>query len=332
MANMMTNMRTLAAVLAVFLTALAIGIGGSAAETYPSRIVKVIVPFPAGGVLDAITRSLTERMPDKIGQPVIAENRGGAGGTVGLEACSKSAPDGYTLCTATIEQTSIRASTEPDQFARYKDLMPITQLVSSQGVLFVNPALGVHDLDGLIRLARERPGKLNYGSFGWGSAPQVVYEWLKAEKGIDIFHVPLKGAGDMMTEIVSGRIDAGFVTVGFAKPYVNAGKITPLAVVGRARSALLPAVPSLAELGFDCPYHDGWFALMGPPGIHKPALDKIVAAVRGVLGDADYKQKFLDPLGYVPIGNSPQAFAATLKDETARFAPLMKFVQSSRRY
>ena len=328
----MANVRALAVAFTIPLAALAMGAGRSAADTYPSRIIKVIVPFPAGGVLDAITRSLTGRMVEKIGQPVVVENRGGAGGTIGLEACSKAVPDGYTLCTATIEQTSIRASTEPDQFARYKALMPITQLVSSQGVLFVNPALGVRDLDDFIRLAKTRPGKLNYGSFGWGSAPQVVYEWLKAKKGIDILHVPLKGAGDMMTEILAGRIDAGFVTIGFAKPYVDTGKILPLAVVGNTRSTLLPAVPSLAELGLDCPYRGGWFALMGPPGIDKPVLDKIVTAVRGVLADADYKRTFLDPQGYAPIGNTPQDFAVILKDETERFAPIAKFVQNSGRY
>lgn len=300
----------------------------AAAEAYPSRMIKMIVPFPAGGVLDAITRAVTERLKDRIGQSVIVENRAGAGGTIGLEACAKAAPDGYTLCSVTIEQMSTRAHLDPDQFERYKELAPITQLVGSKGVILANPELGIRDIDGLVRMAKERSGKLNYASFGWGSSPHLVFEWLNTENGIDLYHVPQKSAGHMITEILGGRMDASYVTVGFAKPYVDAGKIQPLAVLGRTRSALLPDVPSFAELGLDFPYEGGWFALMGPPGIDKAVLDKIVTAVCSILADSDFKQKFLDPQGYVAIGNTPDEFAAILKNEIKRFESIAKIVQA----
>ena len=327
----MAIFRAILFALAACLCASAPIIGEAAAETYPSRIIKMIVPFPAGGVLDSITRAVSERMKDRINQPVIVENRAGAGGTIGLEACMKAAPDGYTLCSVTIEQMLTLPHLEPAQFERYKNLAPVTQLVGSKGVLFVNPALGIKDVDGLVRLAKERPGKLNYASFGWGSAPHLVFEWLNAENGIDIYHLPHKSAGDMMTEMLGGRMDASYVAVGFAKPYVDAGKIKPLAVLGRTRSALLPDVPSFAELGLDFPYEGAWFALMGPPGIDKAVLDKIVTSVRGILADSDFKQKFLDPQGYVSIGNTPDEFGAILKNEIDRFDRIVKIAQAKPR-
>ncbi len=179
----------------------------SHAQDYPSRTIRVIVPFPPGGVLDGITRNVTERLRPTLGQPVILENKGGAGGTIGLESCEKSAPDGYTFCAVTVGQVTSRAWLEPDQWEKYKDLFPVTQLVQSKGVVYARARSAANTLDELAKLAASQPGKLNYASFGWGSSPHLFFEWLNAQKKIDIYHVPMKSAADIMNETIAGRMD-----------------------------------------------------------------------------------------------------------------------------
>ncbi len=282
------------------------------AQDYPSRIIRVIVPFPPGGVLDGITRAVTERLRPILGQSVILENKGGAGGTIGLETCLKSPPDGYTFCAVTVEQVTSRAWLEPDQWEKYKDLQPVTQLVQSKGVVYARADLPANNLDDLARLAANQPGKLNYASFGWGSAPHLFFEWLNTEKKIDIYHVPMKSAVDIMNETTAGRMDLSYVTTGFARPHIEAGKIKALAVLGAKRSPLLPNAPSLGELGLDFPYEGGWFALMAPPGIEATVLKKFHDSIKVVLGSEDYRQKFLEPQAYESIGNSTSEFASVL--------------------
>ena len=294
------------------------------AQDYPSSTIHVIVPFPPGGVLDGITRQVTERLRIVLGQPVILENKGGAGGTIGLEACVKAAPDGHTFCAVTVEQVTSRAWLEPDQWEKYKDLAPVTQLMQSKGVVYARADLPANTLDELAKLAASQPGKLNYASFGWGSAPHLFFEWLNAQRKIDIFHVPMKSAGDIMNETIAGRMDVSYVTTGFARPQIEAGKIKALAVLGAKRSPILPNVPSLGELGLDFPYEGGWFALMAPPGIPAPVMKKFHDAVRTVLASDDYKQKFLLPQAYDAIGNTPEEFAATLKRDRERAEDLVK--------
>lgn len=296
------------------------------AQNYPNQIIKVIVPFPPGGVLDAITRSITERLREKLGQAAIIENRAGAFGSLGLETCAKAPPDGYTICAATIEQMITAPYLEPEQWARYKTLAPLTQMVRAGGVIYASPDLGIKTLDDLVALAKKEPGKLNYASFGRGSSPQLVFEWLRANKGADLFHVPMRSAGDVMNELVGGRIQASYVTVGFAKPQAEAGKIVPLAVTGDSREPLLPEVPSLGELGLDFPYKGGWFALMAPPGVDEKIMNRLAGAVRELVEEPDYRNKFLTPQGYVGIGNTPAEFAAALKAEATRGEQLAKLV------
>lgn len=296
----------------------------AAAQDYPSRIVRVIVPFPPGGVLDGITRSVTERMRPLLGQSVILENKGGAGGTIGLESCLKSAPDGYTFCAATIEQVTSRAWMEPHQYAKYKNLVPVTQIVRSKGVIYARTDLKAATIDELAKLAAAQPAKLNYASFGKGSAPHLLFEWLKSQKKIDVYHVPMKSAGEIMNETIAGRMDLSYVTVGFARPNIEAGKIKALAVLGDKRSPLLPNVPSLGEMGLDYPYEGGWFALFAPPGIDAKVLAKFHTAARTVLHSAEYKQKFLDPQAYESIGNTPEEFAAVLVRDRQKAEALVK--------
>lgn len=304
--------------------AFAAAITPAVAQSYPTRTIHVIVPFPPGGVLDGITRQVTERLRTVLGQPVVLENKGGAGGTIGLEACRRAAPDGYTFCAVTVEQVTSRAWLEPDQWEKYKDLSPVTQLVQSKGVVYARADLPANTIDELVKLAAAQPGKLNYASFGHGSSPHLFYEWLNAQKKIDIYHVPMKSAGDIMNETIAGRMDLSYVTTGFARPQIEAGKIKALAVLGAKRSPLLPNVPSLGELGLDFPYEGGWFALMAPPGIPAPVMKTFHDAVRTVLASEDYKQKFLLPQAYEAIGNMPEEFTTVLKRDREKAEELVK--------
>ena len=308
------------------LLALVAGPAAAPAQDYPSKPVRVIVPFPAGGVLDSLFRSVTERMRTRLGQPVIIENKGGASGSIGLEACARSAPDGYTFCAATIEHMIMTPHLEPELFERYKTIIPVTQLVRGRGVIFTNPKTGITDIDSLIKKAKAEPGKLNYATFGWGSAPHLFLEWLNAKFGLDIANIPYKSSAEIMTEVIAGRVDVSYTAAGFVKPHIEAGAVRPLVVSGKERSPLLPNVPSLGELGLDFPYQGAWFGMMAPAGTDAAMIAKIAGAIRDILNDPEYRTNFLVPQGYEAIGNSPADFAAELRADVAAGAELAKLV------
>jgi tripartite-type tricarboxylate transporter receptor subunit TctC len=298
----------------------------SQAQPYPSQPIRVIVPFPAGGVLDSLFRSVTERMRVKLGQPVLIENKAGASGSIGLEACARSTPDGYTFCAATIEHMIMTPHLEPELWARYKSIIPVTQLVRSRGVIFAHPGTGFADIDGLVRKARAEPGKLNYGTFGWGSAPHLFLEWFNKKYGVEIANIPYKSSNEIMTELIAGRLDMSYTAIGFAKPHIDPGAARALVVSGKDRSPLLPNVPSLGELGLDFPYQGAWFALMAPEATDAAVVDKVAATIKEILNDPDYRTAFLIPQGYEAVGSTPAEFAANLRTDTLAGEALAKLV------
>lgn len=296
------------------------------AQSYPSKPVRVIVPFPAGGVLDSLFRSITDRMRVRLGQPVIIENKGGASGSIGLEACAKSPPDGYTFCGATIEHLMMTPHLEPELYARYKSIIPVTQIVRSKGVIFANAKAGFSDMAGLIKAASDRPGQMNYGTFGWGSAPHLFLEWFNKKYGFGIENIPFKSSNEIMIELIAGRLDISYTAVGFVKPHIDSGSVKPLVVSGKERSPLLPTVPSLGEVGLDFPYQGAWFGLMAPENTDPAAIEKIAATIKDILADPEYRQSFLLPQGYDALGTTPAEFAANLKADVANGAELAKLV------
>ena len=288
------------------------------AQSYPDRPIKVIVPFPAGGVLDTLTRAIGEKARVVMGQPWIIENKPGANGSIGMQQCAQSDPDGYTLCSVTAEAFTILPHFDPALFERYKTLVPVTEYLTAPGVIYASAGFPAKDLRDVVAAAKAKPGELSYSSWGPASSPQVFFEWLKKNQSIDILHVPFRGSTDAVNEVLSGRIPVSYVAVGLVLPHIQSGKLTALAVIGDNRSKLLPNTPSLGELGYDFPNKGAWFGMMAPSGTPLEIREKIASAVRQAVNDPEFRAKFLDPQDYTPVGSRPGDFEAKVKREFAQ--------------
>ena len=252
------------------------------------------------------------------------ENRPGAFGTVGLQACANSDPDGYTFCALPVGNLTIIPHYDPSMYARYQTLVPVSELVRGVGVVFANSNVPAKDLREFAELARKKPSGMRYASFGPGSSPQFVFEWLKNSEKIDIQHIPYKGASDALTSVLAGQVDASYAGLGVALAHIRSGALKALAVLGDERTPLLPDVPSMAELGYKFPEMKVWFGLAAPRGTPPEALEAIADAVRIAIKDPDIRAKYLDPEGSRPVGSSPSEFAETIKSEFAQGAELVK--------
>jgi tripartite-type tricarboxylate transporter receptor subunit TctC len=308
--------RLAAAITAIVASALC-SVAPAMAQTYPDRPIRVIVPFPAGGVLDTLTRAIGEKARVTLGQPWIIENKPGANGSLGMQQCAQAEPDGYTLCSVTAEAFTILPHFDPSLYERYKSVVPVTEYLTAPGVIYANAGFAAKDLRGVVAAARAKPGELSYSSWGPASSPQVFFEWLKKTQGIDILHVPFRGSMDAVGEVVAGRIPVSYVALGIVVPHIKAGKLTPLAVIGDKRSKLLPDTPSLGELGYDFPYKGAWFGMMAPAGTPMAIRETIASAVRVAVNDPEFRAKFLDPQDYTPVGSNPAEFEAKVKREFA---------------
>ena len=294
------------------------GLLPATAQKYPQRPVKIIVPFPAGGATDVITRAIGERVAKLLGQPWIIENRPGANGAIGLSSCATSAPDGYTFCLLTADQLTIMPFYNPDLFNRYSTLVPTTLLVRAPGIIYAGNHVKARDMKEFAQLETSARGSLNYASFGVGSPPQIFFEWLNKSHNLSIQHIPFKGSNDALSEIISGRVDASYVALGFIVEQIKAGTLKGLAVLGDRRAPLLPEVPTLAELGFEYPLKGTWFGLGAPNGTSQEIMDVIAAAIRATVHASDFREKFLDPSGYTPVGSSSAEFVEVVRVETVR--------------
>lgn len=297
--------------------ALLSAISPAAAQTYPDRPIRVIVPFPAGGVLDTLTRAIAEKARAELGQPWIIENKPGANGSIGMQQCAQAEPDGYTLCSVTAEAFTILPHFDPSLYERYKSLVPVTEYLTAPGVIYASSGFPAKDLRDVVAAAKAKPGDLSYSSWGPASSPQVFFEWLKKTQGIDILHVPFRGSTDAINEVVAGRIPVSYVALGIVVPHFKSGKLTPLAVLGSKRSRLLPETPSLGELGYDFPYKGAWFGMMAPAGTPMAIRERIAAAVRAAVNDPELKAKFIDPQDFTAVGSTPSDFEAKVKKEYA---------------
>jgi tripartite-type tricarboxylate transporter receptor subunit TctC len=287
-------------------------------QGYPDRPIRVIVPFPAGGVLDTLTRAIGEKARTSLGQPWIIENKPGANGSIGMQQCAQADPDGYTLCSVTAEAFTILPHFDPALYERYKTLVPVTEYLTAPGVIYASAGFPAKDLRDVVTAAKAKPGDLSYSSWGPASAPQVFFEWLKKTQNVDILHVPFRGSSDAINEVLSGRIPVSYVALGIVVPHIKDGKLTPLAVIGDKRSKLLPDTPSLGELGYDFPYKGAWFGLMAPAGTPMDIREKITSAIRLAVNDPEFRAKFLDPQDYTPVASTPADFEAKVKREFAQ--------------
>jgi tripartite-type tricarboxylate transporter receptor subunit TctC len=308
-------------ILSVLLASLALALP-AAAQTYPNRPIRMIVPFPAGGATDILARALSQKLGEKIGQPVIVDNRPGAGGTIGADAAAKSPADGYTLLLATSSTHSIGPAINPKMpYDADADFTPIAYVASSPNIVLVPNASPSKTMREFIDHARKNPGRLNYASSGNGTIVHLTTEYFKAQSGSFILHIPYRGTALAMPDLISGKVDVLFDSFVTGMPHVKDGKLRALAVTSLKRTALAPDLPAVAETlpGFESVT---WFGVYGPKGLSADLAGKVNQAVNSALAEADVKDRFAR-LGAEPAGGTPQAFAAMVKTDTAKWKKII---------
>jgi tripartite-type tricarboxylate transporter receptor subunit TctC len=279
------------------------------AQTYPTKPLRLLVPFPAGGGTDILSRALAQKLADKMGQAVVVENRPGAGGMIGAEAGAKATPDGYTLLLTTSSTHSIGPAINPK--------IPY----NSPQIVLVPVNSRAKTLREFIDYARQNPGRLNYASSGNGTISNLSTEIFKAQSGSFLVHIPYRGTGLSITDLVSGKVDVLFDSIVSGMPHVKDGKLRALAVTSPKRSTLAPDLPTVAELlpGFESVT---WFGIYGPRGLSSDIVARVNQAVNAALADPDLKERFAR-LGVEPTGGTPEAFAATVKAESAKWKKII---------
>ena len=294
-----------------------------AAQPYPNKPVKIVVPFAAGGATDVVARLLAQKLADAWGQSVVVENRAGAGGNIGAEAVAKSPPDGYTLLMTS--GSIVTANPYMYKSLNYdpaNDLVAITNVATGPQVIAVNPSVAAKDLKSFIEYAKANPKKVNFGSAGVGTQTHLAAENFAYSAGIDITHVPYKGESAAMTDLMGGQIQMATPNLGGAINLIKDGKLRALAVTSRERSPQLPDVPAAAEVlpGFE---NAGWFGLVAPAGTPRDIIEKVQRDSAKILLADDFKAT-LAKQGMVPVANTPAEFHAAIREESARWAKVIK--------
>lgn len=310
--------------LAAVLPSLLIAAAPAALAAYPDKPIKLIVPFTAGGPTDAMARLVGEHLSTALGQPVIVDNRGGAGGTIATEAAAIAAPDGYTLFFATTGTMAIN----PSLYRGFKinpvtAFEPIAPIASTQNVLVVAPSLKVNSLAELIALAKNKPGLLTFGSAGNGSSNHISGELLKSVAQIDLTHVPYKGSAQALTDLLGGQISMMFDTVSNQVQYIASGKVKPLGVTGKTRSDALPNVPTVAEAGLPGYEVTIWFGLVAPKRTPADVTATLRQQLDRIMARPDVKAK-LAALGAEPMTGTAQSFGKLIEDDTAKWSKVVK--------
>jgi len=296
------------------------------AQVYPAKPVRLIVPFPAGGPADIFGRFLAQGMSAQLGQPVVIENVSGLSGALGVDRAAKSLPDGYTLSLI----SSSAASIGPFAIAKMpfdptRDLSLITTVVRVPEVLAVNPALPVNTLAELIAYARANPGKVNYGSAGSGSITHLAGELLKVESGINIVHVPYKGAAPAVNDLLGGQVQMGIFDVPVLISHLRSGKLKALAITSFRRSATLPDVQTTAEAGYPNVLSDNWYGLVGPAALPPAVMRRIHGAAVTALNSAELREQYARVSG-VAMPSSPEEFAVFIAQDQAKWGRVVKAI------
>ncbi len=295
----------------------------SHAQGWPQRPVKMVVPFPAGGPTDVLTRVLSDKLGQALGQPVVVDNKPGAGGTIGSDFAAKSAPDGYTLLMATGSTHSVGPYLGKVPYDPQKDFTPIVYVGYATNILLVSPKLGVNNVRELIELAKKDPGSLNYSTSGIGSVAHLTSEMFASMAGIKLTHVPYKGTQLSINDMMSGQVAMLFDNVMTAKPHVDGGKLKGIAISSLQRSSIVPDMPTVAESGL--PGFDSWnyFGIFGPANMPPAIVQRVNAEMNKVLGDPAVKERF-KTLGFEITGGTPQQFASVIQSEAQRWSKVIR--------
>ena len=293
------------------------------AQAWPARPVNLIVPFPAGGTTDVLARALGQELSKSLGQPVVVENRPGAGATLGADHVAKAKPDGYTLLMGAVHHTIATSVYRRLGYDFQKDLVPITVVAVVPNVLVVNPQVPAKTVQELLAQARAQPGKLAYGSNGAGTGQHLIGAQFESMGGVELLHVPYKGSGPLTTDLLGGQIAMSFDTVTPVLPHIKAGKLRALAVTTARRSVALPDVPTLDEAGLKGFDMGTWFGVLAPAATPREVLARLGEDMNRIIESPQFRRK-MEEIGAEPIGGSPEQMARQIRDDTDRFARLVK--------
>ncbi|HTQ73803.1 MAG TPA: tripartite tricarboxylate transporter substrate binding protein [Burkholderiales bacterium] len=292
------------------------------AQGYPAKPVRLVVPFAAGGAVDTVARALGQKLGESWKQPVLADNRPGAGGNIAADAVAKAAADGYTLLITTQGFAISPGLYKRLPFDATHDFTPVTQLTSSFLVLVCSPQLPAHSIRELIALAKSRPGAINYGSTGVGAPPHLLGELLKSAASVDMLHVPYKGDAPLTQALLAGEVQAAFMPLGGVLPHIKSGRLRALGVSGGARSGTMPDVPTFAEAGLPFEF-TGWLGIFAPAGTPRVLAAQIQRDISKAIVTPDLLERW-PAWGYEPVGNSPEEFAAKVASDTAMYSRVIR--------
>jgi tripartite-type tricarboxylate transporter receptor subunit TctC len=297
--------------------------GPTAAQDYPNRPVRIVVPYPAGGTIDAVARLVGQKLQESFKQAVIIENRAGASGNIGADVVAKSAPDAYTILLATNGQASTPAVFRKLPYDAEKDLIPVTQLNSSTLVLVAHPNLPARTVPELVTLAKSKPGSLNYGSTGVGNPLHLTMEMLKRKAGMDIMMVPFRGDAPLMTALIANEVQLAVSLVPAAQPHIQSGALRALGLTRARRTPALPDVPTIAEQGFSDFDTASWHGFFVPAGTPHEVVMRIYQETKKALETPDLRERLLR-LGAEPVATSPTEFTALFKADMEKFGQVVK--------
>ena len=302
---------------------LALFCGSAGAQSYPAKPIRMIVPYAAGGGVDIVARTLAQELGKRLGQPVVVENKPGAGSNIGSDAVAKAQPDGYTLLMASPANAINPTLYATMPYNASRDLAPIGLVGSVPGVLIANPSVAATNVTELVALAKSKPGILTYGTGGSGTSEHLSAEMFKSAAGVDMVHVPYKGGSAVFADLVGGQISVMFVNQITAVPLIKSGKVRALAVASDKRSPALPEVPTFIEQGFPDFRVSVWWGVMGPANMPKEVVARLNQEIVAALASAEMKER-LEALTAQAIGGTPEQFAAFFRDELAKWASVVR--------
>jgi tripartite-type tricarboxylate transporter receptor subunit TctC len=293
------------------------------AQDYPTRVIKMVIAFPAGGPTDFVGRILADKLKELLGQPVIIENRAGANGAIGADYVAKAAPDGYTLFLTTVGAVAITPHLRGDtHYDPMRDFAPVSLVVNNTTVLVVRPDLPVNSAKDLAEMAKAKPGALPFASTGVGSMPHLALELYQAAAGVKFNHVPYRGAAPALTDVLGGQVTALFADAPVLIKQIEGGKLKPLGAASEERNPMLPNVPTLKEQGYADTQADNWYGLLAPAKTPPATVAKLNQAVRAALSDATVREK-LTQSGAIPAPDKPEEFGKFLKQELDRWGKVI---------
>ncbi|KAI3591848.1 BUG/TctC family periplasmic protein [Cupriavidus sp. U2] len=310
----------------------AAALGGAAAlaswpvradSTYPGRPLRLVVPYPAGGGADTIARLIGQQLAQAWKQPVVVDNKPGASGILGNDIVAKAAPDGYTLLLAITAMIQSPSLYRKMPYNVERDFLPVSLVARSSDLFVVPSRVPARTLAEFIALAKASPGKLSYGSYGNGTSSHLHGEQFKIQAGIDIIHIPYKGAAPLVSDILGGQVDAAFVDVTSANSYLAGGKFRVLGITGTQRHAALPAVPTFSEAGLRGFEPNGWFGIFLPAGTPRPIADRLAADIGRIVKQPEVSQR-LAAMGLQPVASSPAELAAVVSNDTPKWAEIVR--------